>query len=73
MGSEKVPHGFGLTGDRAVIQLMVLGTTGGRPAEHGLLGTEGLPEPRTSISFPETQYPRLGRGGRKDCVRLWVF
>ena len=36
-------------------------------------GTEGLPEPRTSTSFPDILYPRLGRGRRKDCVHLWVF
>ena len=31
------------------------------------------PESRTSTSFPEIWYPRLGRGRRKDCVHLWVF
>ena len=55
-----VPHGFGLTGDR-----------GGDTADGA--GTEGLPEPHTSTSFPEIQYPRLGRGRRQDCVSLWVF
>ena len=33
----------------------------------------GEPESRTSTSFPEIQYPGLGRGERKDCVHLWVF
>ena len=60
MGHEKVPHGFGLTGDG-----------GGNTADGA--GTEGLPEPRTSTSFPEIQYPGLGSGRGKDCVRLWVF
>ena len=31
------------------------------------------PESRTSTLFPEIRPPRLGRGRRKDCVRLWVF
>ena len=49
----------------AATELMVLGTEGGQ--EHGLLErTEGLPEPQTSISFPEIRYPGLGRGERKD-------
>ena len=48
----------------AATELMVLGTEGGQ--EHGLLErTEGLPEPQTSISFPEIQYPGLGRGGKE--------
>ena len=55
-----VPHGFGLTGDR-----------GGDTADGA--GTEGLPEPQTSTSFPEIQYSRLDRGRRKDCVCLRVF
>ena len=33
-----------------------------------VLGTEGLPEPQTSTSFPEIQNPGLGRGRMKDCV-----
>ena len=57
----------------AAKQLMVLRTEGGLPAKGGLLGTEGLPKPWIYISFPEIQYSRLGRGGRKDCVCLWVF
>ena len=59
VGHEKVPHGVGLSGDH-----------GGYTADGA--GTKGLPEPRTSTSFPEIWYPRLGRGRRKDCVRLWV-
>ena len=60
VGHEKVPHGFGLTGD-----------CGGDTADGAR--TEGLPEPWNSTSFPEIQYRRLGRGRRKDCVHLWVF
>ena len=60
VGHEKVPHGFGLTGD-----------CGGDTVDG--VGTEGLPEPRTSTSFPEIRYPELGTGRRKDCGRLWVF
>ena len=55
-------------------QLMALGAAGGQPAEHRLLGrTEGLPEPRTSISFPEIQCPGLGQGGKERvCVCVCV-
>ena len=60
VGHEKVPHDFGLTGD-----------CDGDTADSAR--TEGLPEPRSSTSFPEIRYPRLGGGGRKDCVHLWVF
>ena len=60
LGCSLLPHGSGLTGDHS-------GDT------KGGFATKGLPEPRTSTSFPEIQYPRLGRGKRKGCVRLWVF
>ena len=49
VGHEKVPHGSGLTGDC------------GGDTEDGV-GTEGLPEPRTSTFFPEIRYPGLGKG-----------
>ena len=52
-GHEKVPHGSGLTED------CVSDTADGAR-------TEGLPEPRTSTSFPEMQYPGLGTGRGKD-------
>ena len=52
VGHKKVPHGFGLTGD-----------CGGNTADGAR--TEGLPEPRTSTSFPEIQYPRLGKGDKE--------
>ena len=52
VGHEKVPHGSGLTGDR-----------GGDTADGA--GTEGLPEPRTSTSFPEIWYPGLGKGEKE--------
>ena len=55
MGHEKVPHGFGLTGDHS-----------GDTANGA--GTEGLPEPQTSTSFPEIRYPGLGKGRRTVCV-----
>ena len=48
MSQEKVPHGFGLTGDLS-------GDTGDGAR------TKGLPEPQTSTSFPEIQYPRLSK------------
>ena len=52
MGHEKVSHAFGLTGDH------------GSDTADGA-GTKGLPEPRTSISFPEIGYPRLGKGEKE--------
>ena len=56
LGHEKVPHGFGLTGD--------LGSDTADGA-----GTEGLPEPQTSTSFSEIHYPGLGEGEKEGlCV-----
>ena len=52
VGHEKVPHGFGLTGDQ------------GSDTADGA-GTKGLSEPQTSISFPEIRYPGLGRGEKE--------
>ena len=60
VGPKKVPHGCGLTGDR-----------GGDTVDGA--GTEGLPEPRTSTSFPEIWRPGRAKGRRKDCVHLWIF
>ena len=57
MGHEKVPRGSRLTGDCGS------DTAGGARME-------GLPEPRTSTSFPEIWYPRLGKGEKE---RLCVF
>ena len=48
VGLGKVPHGSGLTGDHS-------GDT------KGGFATKGLPEPRTSTSFPEIWYPRLSK------------
>ena len=52
VGHEKVPHGSRLNGDH-----------GGNTVDGAR--TEGLPEPRTSISFPEIGYPRLGKGEKE--------
>ena len=60
VGHEKVPHGFGLTGDLSD------GTADGA-------GTEGLPEPRTSTSFPEIGYPDWAKGRRKDCEFVGIL
>ena len=60
VGHKKVPHGFGLTGD-----------CGGNTADGAR--TEGLPEPRTSTSFPEIQYPGLGTGRGKDCASVSIL
>ena len=52
---------------------MVLGTKGGLPAEHGLLGrTGGYLSHR--LLFPEIWYPRLGKGGKEGlCVFVGVL
>ena len=56
VGHEKVPHGFGLTGDCSSDTV-----DGAR--------TKGLPEPWTSTSFPEIQYPGMGKGEKEGrCV-----
>ena len=54
---------------------MVLGTAGGLPAEHRLLGrARGPPGAQTSISFPEVRYPGLGKGGKEGlCVFVAVL
>ena len=58
---KKVPHDSELTGD-----------CGGNTANGA--GTEGLPEPWTSTSFPETQYPRLGKGEKEGlCVFVGIL
>ena len=54
VGHEKVPHGSGLTGDRSSDR-----ADGAR--------AEGLPEPRTSTSFPEIRNWAEGEG-RTVCV-----
>ena len=58
VGHEKVPHGYGLTGD-----------LGDNTADG--VGTKGLPELWTSTSFPETRYPGLGKG-EKEGLRASV-
>ena len=56
VGHEKVTHGFGLTGDFGI------DTANGA-------GTEGLPEPQTSTSFPEIQYSGLHKGEKEElCI-----
>ena len=52
VGHKKVPHGSGLTGD-----------SDGDTVDGA--GTERLPEPRTSTSFPEIWYPGLGKGEKE--------
>ena len=60
VGHEEAPHGSGLTGDR-----------GGDTADGA--GNEGLPEPRTSTSFPEIGYPDWAKGRRKDCAFVGIL
>ena len=57
MGHEKLPHGFGLTGDCS---------------SHTADGA-GEPEPRTSTSFPEIRYSGLGTGRGKDCASVGIL
>ena len=52
VGHEKGPHGSRLTGDQ-----------GSNTADGAR--TKGLPEPWTSTSFPEIQYPGLGKGEKE--------
>ena len=67
MGQEKVPHGFGLrTGDRSSSTADGAGNQGRPVSGARITGkNQGLPEPRTSIFFPEIRYPELGRGGKE--------
>ena len=61
VGHEKGPHGSGLTGDC------------GGDTEDGA-GTKGLPEPRTSTSFPEIWNPGLGKGEKEElCAFVGVL
>ena len=53
VGHEKVPHGFGLTGDPD-------GDPVGGPELRGCLN-----HGRTSTSFPEIWYPGLGKGEKE--------
>ena len=57
VGHEKVPHGFGLTGDCG---------------SHTADGAGSLNH-RLLTSFPETQYPRLGTGRGKDCASVGIL
>ena len=57
VGHEKVPHGFGLTGDRGRDT-----ADGAGSLNHGLLLLSG-----------DTGTPDWAEGRRKDCVHLWIF
>ena len=61
-------------------QLTMLGTEGGLPAQHGLLGrTRGYLSHRLLFIFLRYGTPDQAKGGRKDCVwggrfkELWDF
>ena len=57
-----------------VTQLMVPGTEGGLPAEHRLLGRTGdYLSHNFWVFFLRYGAPDHAKGGRKDCVCLWVF
>ena len=69
---EKVPHGFGLrTGGFGGDTADDVGNQG-RPASQAWITgkNQGLPEPRTYISFPGTQ---TGQRGEGSTVHLWAF
>ena len=74
VGHEKVPCGFGLrTGDPGDTADGA-GNRGSSASRAEVTGkSQGLPEPRTSISFPEIQYPGLSKAGKEGLVCLWVF
>ena len=58
----------------AATQLMVLGTKGGLPAEHGLLGrTRGYQSHGLLFLFLRYGTPDWAKGGRKDCVFVGVL
>ena len=53
---------------------MVLGTEGGLPAEHGILGrTRGYLSHGLLFLFLRYGMPDWAKGARKACVCLWVF
>ena len=55
-------------------QLMVLETEGGLPGKQITGKNQGLPEPQTSISFPEMRHPVLVKGGKEGlCVFVGVL
>ena len=74
VGHEKVPHGFGLTGDPGDTADGA-GNCGKPASQTRITGkNQGLPEPWTSISFPEIWYPRLGKVGKEGlCVFVGVL
>ena len=57
VGHEKVPHGFGLTGDRGSHT-----ADGARSLNHGLL-----------LLFLRHGTPRLGTGRGKDCASVGIL
>ena len=72
MGHEKALQGFELrTGDHGSDTAESAGNRE-RPASQARITgkNQGVPEPRTSISFTEIQYPGLGKG---DMEGLCVF
>ena len=73
VGHERVQCGFGLrTGDPS--DTADGAENRGRPAPQARVTGENsgkLPEPQTSISFPEIWYPRPGKG-RKEGLRVFV-
>ena len=74
MGHEEVPHGFGLRASDCSNTADGAGNHG-RPASRAQVTgkDQELPEPQTSIFFsPRYSSPNWAKGGRKDCVCLWV-
>ena len=75
VGQEKVPHGFRLrTGDPS--DTADGAGNRGRPTSRAQITgkNRGPLEAQTSISFPETRYSRLGKGGKEGlCVFVGVL
>ena len=72
VGHENVPYRFVLTGDQGGNTADGVGDHG-RPASWARITGKirGLPEPQTSISFPEIWYPCLGKGGKEELCVFW--
>ena len=75
VGHEKVPPRFGLTEDHGGNTADGAGNLGRPTSQLWTTGKNwGLPEPQTSISFPEIWYPGLGKGGKEGlCVFMDVL
>ena len=74
LGHEEVPCGFGLRTGESGDTADGVRTKGGLPAKLGLLGRTGG-HLSHRLLFLSLRYGTLdwAKGGRKDCMCLWVF